>query len=144
MAPDSRLWSHRVLVAFDGSDAARAATEMAAELARPGGLPITLFTVTDRAGVLPSAIQEAARLVIAEIELKGLTGELLVRSGSIAQGILGAASDIGADLIVLYRHSRSGLSRKLLGSVGEQVIRGAQVPVLLVGETANAGSNSVG
>lgn len=37
-----------------------------------------------------------------------------------------------ADLIVIGTHGRSGLSRLLLGSVAEGVVRGASVPVLLV------------
>jgi hypothetical protein len=36
------------------------------------------------------------------------------------------------------------LSRKLLGSVGDEVIRGAEVPVLLVGETTQTGLNAAG
>ena len=53
-------------------------------------------------------------------------------------------SEEDADLIVLYRHTRGGLSRKLLGSVGDEVIRGAEVPVLLVGETTQTGLDAVG
>jgi nucleotide-binding universal stress UspA family protein len=144
VAPGSRLWSRRVLVAFDGSDAARSATELAAQLAKPGGLPITLFSIADASGQLPSEIEDAARLSIAELKLDGLTGELLVGNGKIADGILSATRETGADLIVLYRHTRGGLSRKLIGSVSEQVIRSAEVPVLMVGETAQTGLNTVG
>ena len=144
VAPDNKLWSGRVLVAFDGSDAARSATELATQLAKPGQLPVTLFSVTDRSGQLPSEIEEAARRVIAELKLDGLSGELMVGSGDIAEGILKATRDTGADLIVLYRHTRGGLSRKLLGSVGDTVIRSAEVPVLLAGETAQTGLNSAG
>ena len=144
VAPGSRLWSRRVLVAFDGSDAARSATELAAQLAKPGGLPITLFSIADASGQLPSEIEDAARLSIAELKLDGLTGELLVGNGKIAEGILSATRETGADLIVLYRHTRGGLSRKLIGSVSEQVIRSAEVPVLMVGETAQTGLNTVG
>jgi len=144
VAPDNKLWSRRVLVAFDGSDAARSATELATLLAKPGQLPITLFSVTDRSGQLPSEIEDAARLAIAELKLDGLTGELMVGSGDIAEGILKAACETGADLIVLYRHTRGGLSRKLLGSVGDTVIRSAEVPVLLAGETSQTGLNAAG
>ncbi|HQR60704.1 MAG TPA: sulfate permease [Methylophilaceae bacterium] len=144
VAPSSRLWSRRVLVAFDGSDAARSATELAAQLAKPRQLPITLFSITDSSGQLPPDIEDAAQLSIAELKLDGLTGELLVGKGNIAEGILNAARDTGADLIVLYRHTRGGLSRKLLGSVGDEVIRGAEVPVLLVGETAQTGLDAAG
>jgi SulP family sulfate permease len=144
VAPGSQLWSRRVLVAFDGSDAARSATELAAQLAKPRQLPITLFSITDSSGQLPPEIEDAAQLSIAELKLDGLTGDLSVGNGNIAEGILKAARDTGADLIVLYRLTRGGLSRKLLGSVGDEVIRGAEVPVLLVGETAQTGLDAAG
>ena len=144
VAPGSKLWSRRVLVAFDGSDAARSATELATQLAKAGRLPITLFSVTDQSGQLPSEIDDAAQLAIAKLKLDGLTGELMVGSGDIAEGILKAARETGADLIVLYRHTRGGLSRKLLGSVGDTVIHSAEVPVLLAGETAQTGLNAAG
>ena len=44
----------------------------------------------------------------------------------------GEAVNWKADLIVIGTHGRSGLSRLLLGSVAEEVVRGASVPVLLV------------
>ena len=144
VAPGSQLWSRRVLVAFDGSDAARSATELAAQLAKPNHLPITLFSITDRSEQLPSEIEDAAKLAIAELKVDGLTGELMVGSGDIADGILNAIRATGADLIVLYRHTRGGLSRKLLGSVGDTVIRSAEVPVLLAGQTSQTGLNTTG
>ena len=144
VAPGSQLWSRRVLVAFDGSDAARSATELAAQLAKPNHLPITLFSITDRSEQLPSEIEDAAKLAIAELKVDGLTGELMVGSGDIADGILNAVRATGADLIVLYRHTRGGLSRKLLGSVGDTVIRSAEVPVLLAGQTSQTGLNTTG
>jgi nucleotide-binding universal stress UspA family protein len=38
----------------------------------------------------------------------------------------------GADLIVLGTHGRRGIGRVLLGSGAEQIIRAAQVPVLVI------------
>jgi len=42
------------------------------------------------------------------------------------------AGDLGADLIVMGTHGRSGLGHLLLGSVAEKVVRSAEVPVLTV------------
>jgi nucleotide-binding universal stress UspA family protein len=50
----------------------------------------------------------------------------------IASVIEGEARRWQADLIVIGTHGRSGLSRLLLGSVAEGVVRVASVPVLLV------------
>ncbi len=48
-----------------------------------------------------------------------------------AVAILHEASPSGVDLIALETHGRRGLSRLLLGSVADKVIRGAAVPVLV-------------
>lgn len=42
------------------------------------------------------------------------------------------AEAIGADLIVIPSHGRSGITRLVLGSVAERVIRFSQVPVLVL------------
>jgi nucleotide-binding universal stress UspA family protein len=39
--------------------------------------------------------------------------------------------DGGADLVAMTTHGRSGVARLLVGSVAEQVLRTADVPVLL-------------
>lgn len=49
-----------------------------------------------------------------------------------AEAILRTADEMGAGLLVLGTHGRSGLNRLLLGSVAEKVVRQAQVPVLVV------------
>ncbi|MCW8138310.1 MAG: universal stress protein [Planctomycetota bacterium] len=46
-----------------------------------------------------------------------------------AECVVDAARDLGADLIALSTHGRSGPSRWLRGSVAERVLRGATVPV---------------
>ncbi len=49
-----------------------------------------------------------------------------------AAGILAVACRAGVDLIVMATHGRSGLGRCVYGSVAEEVLAGAPVPVLLV------------
>jgi SulP family sulfate permease len=144
VTPDAHLWQRRILVPFDGSDAAMAACDLAGQLAKPAQLPVTLFSVSDRKGNLPQAIDDAAQLAIATLKLEGIAGELLVRQAGIADGILAAAEETQADLIVLYRHTRGGLSRKLLGSVSEEVIRRARIPVLLVGAATKTADDQIG
>ena len=55
-----------------------------------------------------------------------------VREGDPADEILAVAAAIGARMIVLGTHGRRGLTHVLLGSVAEQVVRRASVPVLTV------------
>lgn len=144
VAPGSTLWRRRILVPFDGSDASVAACTLAAQLAKPARLPLTLFSVPDRSGELPEVITDAAKLVIANLKQDGIAAELMVRPGRIADGVLAATKETGADLIVMYRHPRSDLSRKLLGSVSDQITRDATVPVLLAGEAIQTSKNATG
>jgi nucleotide-binding universal stress UspA family protein len=50
--------------------------------------------------------------------------------GDPATAIIQAARQFAADLIVMGMHGRTGLSRLLMGSVAEQVVRRAPCPVL--------------
>ena len=52
--------------------------------------------------------------------------------GRLCDRVAEQAKDWRADLIVLGTHGRRGVSRVLLGSDAEQVLRTAPVPVLLV------------
>ena len=46
--------------------------------------------------------------------------------------IVKKAEEIGADAIVMGTHGRTGLSRAVIGSVADRVVRNAGVPVVLV------------
>jgi len=48
-----------------------------------------------------------------------------------AIAILDEAVNVGADLIALETHGRGGLSRLLMGSVADKVVRGSSIPVLV-------------
>jgi len=56
--------------------------------------------------------------------------------GDPATAIVHAAEKEEADLIVMGTHGRSGLSRLLMGSVAETVIRKAKCPVLTIKQPA--------
>lgn len=55
-----------------------------------------------------------------------------VREGPPAVEIIRAVEALGADLIVMSTHGRSGLRHILMGSVAEKVVRMSKVPVLTV------------
>ncbi len=54
-----------------------------------------------------------------------------------AEGILRAITEARPDLVVLGTHGRRGLSRALVGSVAEEVVRASATPVLLLHAAAN-------
>lgn len=58
----------------------------------------------------------------------------MLREGSPREVILQVATALGADLIVVGTHGRSGLARVAFGSVADYVIRHSMVPVLTVRE----------
>lgn len=69
---------------------------------------------------------------LARKQLAGMKYELMVPVGEPADGILKAADDIKADLIVMATHGRRGLAHFFMGSIVESVLRRADCPVLAV------------
>jgi len=67
-------------------------------------------------------------------QLPGSTPERHVRTGRAYREACAVASEIGAELIVIATHGRTGLRRLLLGSTAERVVRHAPCPVLVVRE----------
>ncbi len=63
---------------------------------------------------------------------RGVAVTALVPEDDEAAGILATARRAGVDLIVMATHGRSGLGRWVYGSVAEEVLAAAPVPVLLV------------
>jgi nucleotide-binding universal stress UspA family protein len=55
-----------------------------------------------------------------------------LEEGDPATVVLQAAESSNADLIVVGTHGRTGLSRILMGSVAEEIVRGATCPVVTV------------
>jgi nucleotide-binding universal stress UspA family protein len=58
--------------------------------------------------------------------------KLIVKNNDPRDAILEATGETGADLIVMGSHGRRGVSRWVLGSVAEDVLRRAPCPVLVV------------
>jgi len=58
--------------------------------------------------------------------------------GAPAETIVRVAQELGADLIVMGTHGRTGFQHALLGSVAEKVVRLAPCPVMTVRHTPRA------
>jgi nucleotide-binding universal stress UspA family protein len=76
--------------------------------------------------------QAALDKLVASREGKARFAEALLRSGDPRDVIVQTAQETGCDLIVMGTHGRRGLSRALLGSVAEMVVRTSPVPVLTI------------
>ena len=117
-----------ILAATDFSEIGDEAVRAARQHAERFGARLHLFHVLE-AGESDAA-QRLARLS----EGLGATIPILVRApaGDPAEEIARYARENDLDLIVIGTHGRTGMSRALLGSVAERVIRTAPCPVLAV------------
>ena len=139
-----------VLVAYDGSDPAQAAVEYAIE--EHADKEIVLLRVVEVASGMtdaginmlqerfrekPEQVKKEARKKVAEeiadlFEEAYLDFETAILFGEPAREIVDYAEGNDIDQIVIGNHGRSGVSRVLLGSVGEKVVRRASMPVTVV------------
>lgn len=69
-------------------------------------------------------------------ELKGISHEVLLGHGEVAEELNKMVKEHQIDLLVLATHGRRGLRRFLLGSMAEEIWRTAECPVLTVGPRA--------
>jgi universal stress protein A len=76
--------------------------------------------------------QQAFDALIAAHTAELPVGSTMLKKGDARSVILAAAGELRADLIVMGTHGRRGVSRLVLGSVAESVVRTAPCPVLLV------------
>ena len=90
---------------------------------------VTSQTITD---TLIKDAEAYLRKIEKRLKGKGFTVERHLQQGDEAQQILERCDREDIDLIAMSTHGRSGVSRWLLGSVAEKVIRHATKPMLLV------------
>ena len=121
----------QVLFATDFSAAAGAAAEVARELAVQMNARLHVVHVVPP---FTDPVQEKDRLE-REVSRLGPPAEAVLLSGRAAPELLRYARDKRVDLIVVGSHGRTGLSRALLGSVAEQIVRLAPCLVLTVPAT---------
>jgi nucleotide-binding universal stress UspA family protein len=67
----------------------------------------------------------------------------VIRDGRPAETILAVAEEQEASLIAMSTHGRTGLSRWLFGSVAEEVLRSAPVPLLLTRSFPRPGADAI-
>lgn len=70
--------------------------------------------------------------VAADVQEHGVTVQVITNGGRPHLEIIQYAETNQVDLIVMCSRGQSGLSRWMMGSVSDRVVRGADVPVLLV------------
>jgi nucleotide-binding universal stress UspA family protein len=140
------MLAKNILVPTDFSECATRALEYACELGQTLGATIHLVhcfgpTTPEMNMTLTAAMIDTLRSG-AMVALEGIVaahtdtrfGRLALVRADPRDGILETARDLGCDLIVIGTHGRRGVSRMLLGSVAEHVLRRADCPVLTLRE----------
>lgn len=141
----------RILVPVDGSPTSERALQEAIKLS-DGKAQLRLIYVIEEVypldadgyasidyATLQKAFRQTGERVLAQAaktvrraDMTAETAVLDVPGERTASVIDSDALSWNADLIVIGTHGRKGVSRLLLGSIAEDVVRGASVPVLLI------------
>ncbi len=142
----------RILVPIDGSRTSDLGLDEAIRMARRERATLCLLHVVDESVLtrnldvggaaverLLESLRESGRVILARaasrlrkqrVRFKTVLVENVIRG--VADVIVGQAKKWRADLIVIGTHGRRGLTRMVMGSDAEGVVRMTPVPVLLV------------
>jgi len=138
-----------VVIATDGSGSAQRAVEAALDLAGKFDATVHALYVVDEGEVesTPDDVRDVLERALATTGGRALSfvreaatsdGEIeadvvtAVRDGDPAEEIQAYADEVGADLIATGTRGRHGEHAFLLGSVAEEIVRSAPMPVLSV------------
>ncbi len=143
------MYKH-ILIATDGSELAGKALEQGLSLAKALAARVTIVTVTE-----PWATQITGEAAIAfpiemyDKSVAANAADILAKASAVAaksgvpfdtlhvkerypaEGILDAAKSKGCDAVVMASHGRRGLSRLLLGSQADNVVKHSTIPVII-------------
>jgi nucleotide-binding universal stress UspA family protein len=146
---------HKILVPIDFSEHSRRALDEAIGLALKFDAELHLlhcYQLYPLGGIPPydvvmpadleRGIREGALELLAEwrkqADARGVKVMAHLATGAASSTIADLAETIGADLIVMGTHGRTGLTHVLLGSVAERTIRITPCPVLTMKHEAVA------
>lgn len=144
-----------ILVPVDGSHASSLGLDKAIRLAQEQRATLHVLHVIDNRAVTQSlglgmgsgagidglfeSLRDSGRKVLASAEARARKHKIRVKAAlvdnsvrSVADVIVSQAKKLRADLIVLGTHGRRGISRLVMGSDAEGVVRNTPAPVLLV------------
>lgn len=149
----------RVVLAYDGSEAAMRAAALAGSIRWPPQTSIRVTSVIDRtpmlvpapwAGGAPAAaleledeattyIEGELALVVAELEGKDRSVEAAVPHGRPASILVDEATTIDADLLIVGSRGQGAIRELIMGSVSSEVIERAGCPVMVARRTSVGG-----
>jgi nucleotide-binding universal stress UspA family protein len=137
---DAKVECRNILIATDGSKYSDAAASEAIGIAKrcAGSLIVISVVYADKEIVLPEddedmiSARDNVNKIIDIAGKEGIKTEALTVQDKPYEGIVGAAKQKHADLIIVGSHGRTGIERLLMGSVTERVIGHSKSAVLVV------------
>jgi universal stress protein A len=145
--------AHKILFPTDFSHCGDAALKMATSLARDAGAKLLIVHVEEPPvaygggemyyGVPEPASEDLRHMLEAVVPTDpGVPYEHRLITGDPSTAIARLAEEEQVDLIVMGTHGRTGLTRLLMGSVAEAVVRRAPCPVLTYKQTAHSANET--
>jgi len=131
----------KILAPTDFSDLSARGVRYACQLAKDVGAELVVINIVtlDESNVANKREVDRHKLELDEFmtdKVVGAGSDLIIRKvvepGQPYSTIVYWAANEGIDLIVTSSHGRSGLSRVLMGSVAEEIMRKSTCPVLVV------------
>jgi nucleotide-binding universal stress UspA family protein len=139
----------RILVPVDGSRYSLDAVCLASQMARFHDSDLMILHVVDESlldqlarfakknrEAIREELKESAQGFLDDMQRQAsqeaVSSEIMIQEGVPHEIILEEAARWGADLIVMGKLGRRGITRILLGSVAERVIEFSDIPVLVV------------
>jgi nucleotide-binding universal stress UspA family protein/dihydroneopterin aldolase len=114
------------LLAYDGSEKARAGLYAAAYLSGNWDLPLTVVCVEE--GRVNKSILDEAKLYLDE---QGVQANFLFGSGDVADEIVTAAAEHACDFIIMGAYGRSLVPELVLGTAVDRLLNSATIPMLI-------------
>jgi len=138
---------YRVLLPID-ADESRATAQAATAVNLPNAAEevvvhlLHVYDDPDWAEAHSPTDTEAGAEAMAFLEAAGVTVREMSRHGEPAEGILNAAEEVKADMILMGGRKRSPLGSALFGSVSQAVTLGSSRPVVVTGDREEEGMPS--
>jgi nucleotide-binding universal stress UspA family protein len=145
----------KILFPTDFSDVASNAVKYIKQLRGAGAQEVILLHVIDEKELMVLSrapdqymnIMEAIKkevaadmaTIVTELKSEGFHVKPELRTGNPFKAIMDTAADEKVSIIVIGSHGKSNISEMLMGSVSENVIRHAKVPLLVVSREAKSG-----
>jgi nucleotide-binding universal stress UspA family protein len=118
----------RILVAFDGSEQAWRALDVAARMTGYGSTLTVVSVGRDGNGSVRALLEQAHERLLGH----QITATYVERQGAPAAELVAAAGELGSDLVVIGRRAGGDTDESLPGSVSAAVLRDASCDVLVI------------